>query len=162
MDSAEYQIMQIVDRIPYPEYTKKGRTNILSQNIYRNLHHFAANKVKQDYQEIVGFFIQKLPRFKTIEVKYKLFFAGNRKKDTMNYGFPTDKFLMDALVQGEILEDDNYLFVTKTTIEIGGYGKDIENYVEVTIIGDIDEDWITHKCAMQDEVTGNHDSAIDH
>jgi len=152
--------MLITDKIPYPTYTKKGKTNLLSQNIYRNLHHFAANKVKQDYQEIVSAFVQKLPRFKTIEVQYKLFFEGNRKKDTMNYGFPTDKFLMDALVQAEILEDDNYLFVTKTTIEIGDFGKGIESYVEVTIKGEIDEDWITHKCAMQNEVEGSDKGII--
>jgi hypothetical protein len=150
--------MLITDKIPYPRYTKKGKTNLLSMNIFRNLHHFAANKVKQDYQEVVAAFVQKLPRFTTISVQYKLFFKGNRKKDINNYGFPVDKFLMDALVKADIIEDDNYLYVTKTTVEIGGFGKEVDSYVEVTIRGEIDEDWITHKCSMQDEAERNNDS----
>jgi hypothetical protein len=142
--------MLITDKIPYPTYTKKGKTNILSMNIFRNLHHFAANRVKQDYHEVVKPFVQKLPRFKSITVQYRLFFEGNRKKDINNFGFPVDKFLMDALVKEEVLEDDNYLYVTKTCVEIGEFGGDNTNYVEVTINGEIDEDWIAHKCTMQD------------
>jgi len=65
---------------------------------------------------------------------------------------------MDALVKADIIEDDNYLYVTKTTVEIGGFGKEVDSYVEVTIRGEIDEDWITHKCSMQDEAERNNDS----
>ena len=44
------------------------------------------------------------------------------------------KFLMDALVEGEVIEDDHYEIVTKVTTEIGGL--DTDNYVVVEIKGE--------------------------
>ena len=58
---------------------------------------------------------------------------------------------MDALVEEEIIEDDNYLFVTSFASKFGEAGKDVGNYVEIELTGEIDEDWISHKCSMSDE-----------
>ena len=44
------------------------------------------------------------------------------------------KFLMDALVEGGVIEDDHYNFVTKVTTEFGGLCDD--NYVVVEIKGE--------------------------
>jgi hypothetical protein len=41
---------------------------------------------------------------------------------------------MDALVEGEVIEDDHYEIVTKVTTEIGGL--DTDNYVVVEIKGE--------------------------
>ena len=44
------------------------------------------------------------------------------------------KFLMDALVENNIIEDDDYRYVTKITTEFGGL--DTDNYVVVEIKGE--------------------------
>ena len=124
--------------LPLPTYTKgrgdKKKTNLLSLNVFRNLHYQAKNKVKQDYADLVREFVKTLPKYKTIQPSYKLYFNNNRKKDLDNYTFPMHKFLMDTLVEEGVIEDDHYDFVTEITTEFGGINED--NYVVVEIKGE--------------------------
>ena len=124
--------------IKLPTYSKgrgeKKRTNLFSMNIYRNMHYLSLNKVKQDYHKEVEEWVKVLPKFKNLTPKYILFFKGKRKKDIDNYTFPMHKFLMDALVENNIIEDDHYEYVTKITTEFGGL--DTDNYVVVEIKGE--------------------------
>ena len=121
-----------------PIYSKgrgdKKRTNLFSMNIYRNMHYQSLNKVKRDYHKEVEEWVKMLPKFKSLTPKYTLFFKGKRKKDIDNSIFPVHKFLMDALVEGGVIEDDHYNFVTKVTTEFGGLGDD--NCVVVEIKGE--------------------------
>ena len=124
--------------LPLPTYTKgrgdKKKTNLLSLNVFRNLHYFSKNKVKQDYANLVREFVKTLPKYKTIQPSYTLYFNNNRKKDLDNYTFPMHKFLMDTLVEEGVIEDDHYDFVTEITTEFGGINDD--NYVVVEIKGE--------------------------
>ncbi len=124
--------------LPLPTYTKgrgdKKKTNLLSLNVFRNLHHFSKNKVKQDYANTIREFVKTLPKYKTIQPSYTLYFNNNRKKDLDNYTFPMHKFLMDTLVEEGIIEDDHYDYVTEITTEFGGIDKD--NFVVVEIKGE--------------------------
>ena len=124
--------------IKLPTYSKgrgeKKRTNLFSMNVYRNMHYLSLNKVKQDYHKEVEEWVKALPKFKSLTPKYILFFKGKRKKDIDNYTFPMHKFLMDALVENNIIEDDHYEYVTKITTEFGGL--DTDNYVVVEIKGE--------------------------
>ena len=124
--------------LPLPTYTKgrgdKKKTNLLSLNVFRNLHHFSKNKVKQDYADLVREFVRTLPKYKTIQPSYTLYFNNNRKKDLDNYTFPMHKFFMDALVKGGVIKDDDYDYVTKITTKFGGIEEN--NYVIVEIKGE--------------------------
>ena len=122
--------------LPLPTYKKKGRVNLLSLNVYRNLHFFAVNKAKRDYHDTVEEFVKTLPKYKTLTPHYTIFFKGNRKKDLDNYTFPIHKFLMDALVEGGVIEDDNYDYVTAYSSKFGGI--ESENYVVVELTGEQD------------------------
>ena len=132
--------MKIKTILPLPTYTKgRGedkKTNLLSLNVFRNLHHYSKNKVKQDYADLVREFVKTLPKYKKIQPKYTLYFNNNRKKDLDNYTFPMHKFLMDALVKGGVIEDDDYDYVTKLSTRFGGI--ESENYVVVELIGELD------------------------
>lgn len=129
----------IKKELPLPLYSKgrgdKKKYNLLSLNVFRNLHHYSKNKVKQDYHEVVREWVQELPKFKTLRPKYKLYFNNNRKKDLDNYTFPLHKFLMDALVEGGVIEDDNYDYVTGFSTKFGGIRE--ENYVVVELQGEL-------------------------
>jgi Holliday junction resolvase RusA-like endonuclease len=120
--------------LPLPTYKRKGRVNLLSMNVYRNLHYFAVNKAKRDYHEVVEEFVKSLPKYKTLVTHYTIYFNNQRKKDVDNYTFPIHKFLMDALVEGGVLEDDNYDYVTGYASKFGGIEE--ENYVVVELIGE--------------------------
>ena len=129
----------IKKELPLPLYSKgrgdKKKYNLLSLNVFRNLHHYSKNKVKQDYHEVVREWVQELPKFKTLRPKYKLYFNNNRKKDLDNYTFPLHKFLMDALVEEGVIEDDNYDYVTEFTTEFGGIRE--KNCVLVELRGEL-------------------------
>jgi Holliday junction resolvase RusA-like endonuclease len=131
--------MKIKTILPLPTYTKgRGedkKTNLLSLNVFRNLHHYSKNKVKQDYADLVREFVKTLPKYKKIQPKYTLYFNNNRKKDLDNYTFPIHKFLMDTLVEEGVLEDDNYDYVTGFSTKFGGID---ENYVMIEIRGELD------------------------
>ena len=125
-----------------PTYSKgrgdKKRTNLFSMNIYRNMHYLSLNKVKRDYHEEVAEWVSILPKFKSMTPKYILFFKGKRRKDIDNYTFPIHKFLMDALVEGGVIEDDSYDYVRGFTSSFGDDDME-DNYVVVELIGDVDD-----------------------
>jgi hypothetical protein len=124
--------------LPLPTYTKgrgpKKKTNLFSMNIYRNMHYLSLNKVKKDYHEVVKEWAKTLPKYKTIFPKYKIYFKGKRKKDIDNFTFPLHKFLMDALVEYDIIEDDDYTYVKGFTTEFGGIEE--HNFVVVELTGE--------------------------
>ena len=119
--------------LPMPTYSKgrgdKKKTNLLSLNVFIHLHPFAKVKCKDDYYEVVKEFVKTLPKYKKITPSYTLYFNNKRKKDLDNYTFPMHKFLMDALVKGGVIVDDDYDYVPKITTRFGGIDKD--SYVVV-------------------------------
>ena len=124
--------------LPLPTYTKgrgdKKRELMVSLNNFFPMHYIQKNNVKQAYHKAVKEWVMTLPKYKTIQPNYVIYFNNKRKKDLDNYTFPMHKFLMDALVENKIIEDDNYDYVTKITTEFGGL--DTENYVVVEIKGE--------------------------
>jgi len=124
--------------LPMPTYSKgrgdKKKTNLLSLNVFIHLHPFAKGKCKDDYYEIVKEFVKTLPKYKKIIPSYTIYFKNKRKKDLDNYTFPMHKFLMDALVKGGVIKDDDYDYVGEITTKFGGIEDD--NYVVVEIKGE--------------------------
>jgi len=99
------------------------------------MHYIQKNNVKQAYHAVAGEFIKTLPKYKTLVPHYTLYFKDNRKKDIDNYTAPLHKFLMDALVEGGIIEDDNYDYVTGFNTKFGGI--EDSNYVVVELTGEL-------------------------
>jgi len=124
--------------LPLPVFTRgrgeKKREHLVSLNNFFPMHFIQKNDVKRAYHDTVMEWVLTLPKYKTIQPHYKLYFKTKHKRDLDNYTFTMHKFLMDALVEGEVIEDDHYEIVTKVTTEIGGL--DDDNYVVVEIKGE--------------------------
>ena len=78
-----------------------------SLNVWKNWHWGRQGRYKKDlYQAVKSLAMaMKLPKFGRAEVQIVYYHATNRRRDPADNWAP--KFLMDALVQGGILEDDN-------------------------------------------------------
>ena len=124
--------------LPLPVFSRgrgeKKTQHLVSLNNFFPMHFIQKNNVKRAYHDTVMDWILTLPKYKTIQPHYKLYFKTKHKRDIDNYTFPMHKFLMDALVEGGVIEDDHYGYVTKVTTEFGGL--DTDNYVVVEIKGE--------------------------
>jgi len=124
--------------LPLPVFTRgrgeKKREHLVSLNNFFPMHYIQKNNVKRAYHDTVMEWVLTLPKYKTIQPHYKLYFKTKHKRDLDNYTFTMHKFLMDALVEGGVIEDDHFEIVTKVTTEIGGL--DDDNYVVVEIKGE--------------------------
>lgn len=63
--------------------------------------------------------IGKNPKFEKVKMKITYYFKDHRRHDPGNY----DKMILDALVEANIIKDDNYEVITEFTT-IGKYDKD--------------------------------------
>ena len=121
----------MIHRLDYPTIRKGGSDRILTMNLYRNAHWSALAKAKRNYTEEVGKFSDQLPKFKKLSVHYTLYFPDKRKRDIDNMTFALHKFLMDALVEHEKIEDDNVHHVVGFSTYFGGIAEDKQAYVMV-------------------------------
>ena len=125
--------------LPLPVYSKgrgdKKRELLVSVNNWLPMHYIQKNNVKQAYHKVAEEFVNTLPKYKKLVPHYTLYFKGKRKKDIDNYTAPLHKFLMDALVEGGVIEDDNYDYVTGFSTKFGGIRE--ENYVVVELQGEL-------------------------
>ena len=96
------------------------------------MHFIAKNNTKSAYSDVAREWVKTLPKYKTIQPHYRLYFNTRHKRDLDNYTFPMHKFLMDVLVNEGIIEDDSYAYVTKITTEFGGLGEDNCVVIEIT------------------------------
>ena len=125
--------------LPLPVFSKgrgdKKRDVLVSVNNWLPMHFIQKNNVKQAYHKVAEEFIKTLPKYKTLVPHYTLYFKGNRKKDIDNFTAPLHKFLMDALVEGGIIEDDNYDYVIGYATKFGGI--EDTNYVVIELTGEL-------------------------
>ena len=81
---------------------------MLNMNPYRNAHYQVLNKAKQEYKRVMKDEILSLPNMEKIVIDYEITFGDNRRRDGMNIASVTSKFFLDALVEYNVLKDDNY------------------------------------------------------
>lgn len=75
-----------------------------------------ANKVKQNLEQQIGFFLIQLPRFeKPVKIHFT-WVESNKRRDLDNICF-AKKFILDAMVKYGKLKDDNRKYVTGFTDE---------------------------------------------
>ena len=124
--------------LPMPVFTRgrgeKKREHLVSLNNFFPMHYIQKNNVKRAYHDTVMEWVLTLPKYKTIQPHYKLYFKTKHKRDLDNYTFTMHKFLMDALVKGGVIKDDDYDYVGEITTKFGGIEDD--NYVVVEITGE--------------------------
>ncbi len=79
----------------------------INLNWYRNAHYREASKVKKEFafavcDQLIGVEIET-----PVQVTYKVFKPSNRKLDKMNVASIASKFLLDALSDFGVWDDDN-------------------------------------------------------
>lgn len=97
----------------------------LNLNGYRNWQFQLNNQLKKLFKITVADDIRKLSRVDGVcKVTYTIYYPTKRAFDIDNIGSVITKFTHDALVEFEILEDDNYNFVNEIVYKFGGVDKD--------------------------------------
>lgn len=90
---------------------------------------YAGNKMKQDIQDDLIYFINKLPKYdKPIQIHFH-WIEGNKKRDLDNVCF-AKKFILDAMVKAGKLKDDNRNFVSGFT-DTFEYAKESKVILEI-------------------------------
>lgn len=100
------------------DYVKACRTNV-----------YAANNMKRKYENLIGCYIIRLPKFEHPVAIDFVWTEENRRRDLDNVAF-AKKFVLDALVKFGKLKDDNRKCVTAFT---DSFRYDKEAGVAVTI-----------------------------
>lgn len=116
--------MTIVIELPIYITTPKGKTKLIGMNWYRNTHFHEESKTKRYYHELVAMLLKR-PRCHltgSIKTSYKLYYKNSRS-DLMNIVSIIDKYLMDALQEVKVINEDNVLSYRKCTIEVVGQDK---------------------------------------
>lgn len=103
----------------------KKKTYYLNLNGYRNWQFQLSNQLKKLFKITVAEDIRKLnPVEGVCKVTYTIYYPTKRAFDVDNIGSVITKFTHDALVEFEILEDDNYHFVQEIVFKFGGVDKE--------------------------------------
>ena len=104
---------------------RKKKTHYLNLNNYRNWKFQLNNQLKKTFKITVANDIRNLePVGGPVKITYSIFYPTKRAFDVDNIGTVISKFTMDALVEFEIIEDDNYHFVPEIVFEFGGIDKE--------------------------------------
>lgn len=87
---------------------KRGDTESLNLNVYRNLHFYQLSYQKNAFHKYVKTRLSGLPRLGKVKLHYEIHPKSKGRLDTMNVGSVVDKFFSDALVECGVIEDDDY------------------------------------------------------
>ena len=115
--------------------TKEDKKYSLGANSYRNWHYMVSNDLKKRYKELVKQQVVALDMqpVNKIKIYYKLFKPTKARYDKFNFAFVASKFFLDALVDLDMLPDDNDDFVKKETILPSEYDKN-NGRIEIKIM----------------------------
>ncbi len=112
-----------------PRVTMKDKRIPININWYRNANHRVSSQVKKLYKEIVRSQLENKELQTPVEVTYQVIKPTRRRLDKMNVISITSKFLLDAMSELGVWEDDNDIFVKKETILPTIYEKGVEKVV---------------------------------
>lgn len=103
----------------------KKKTYYLNLNGYRNWQFQLNNQLKKTFKIQVAERVRELEPVKgKCRITYTIYYPTRRLFDIDNIGSVVTKFTHDALVEFEILEDDNYKIVEEIVYRFGGIDKD--------------------------------------
>jgi len=117
---------------------RKKKNYYLNLNSYRNWQFQLSNSIKKAFKILVADDIRSLDKVtKPCKVTYVIYYPTKRAFDIDNIGSVVTKFTHDALVELDIIEDDNHHFIKEIVYRYGGLDKEsprcdvtIEEYVE--------------------------------
>lgn len=90
---------------------------------------FTGAKMKAKYEQMIGLYLMKMPRWtKPIKIHF-LWIEGNKKRDLDNICF-AKKFILDSMVKYGKLQDDNRKYVYAFTDEFA-YGNTTKVIIEI-------------------------------
>lgn len=99
-----------------PRKTTKDKRIPINLNWFRNAQHFESNQAKRIYLEVVRSQLEGRQLETPVEVTYQVFKPTRRRLDKMNVASISSKFLLDAMSELGVWEDDNDDFVKTETI----------------------------------------------
>ena len=114
---------KVICEIPYKFPSLNEYVNECRKNRY------AGANFKAHVQNDIGYFINRLPEFKTPVKIHFHWIEGNKKRDLDNIAF-AKKFILDALVNQHKLKDDSRKYVTEFSDSFS-YGKDFKVILEI-------------------------------
>ena len=87
-----------------------------SINEWKKWHYHKYNKIKKSWAEEMFYITRGMKGIEgKVEVTVRYYFKDKRKRDLDNY---SPKFILDALVHANIIEEDNSSIVTRLSVEI--------------------------------------------
>ena len=90
---------------------------------------FTGAKMKAKYEQMIGLYLMKMPRWtKPIKIHF-LWVEGNKKRDLDNICF-AKKFILDSMIKYGKLQDDNRKWVYAFTDEFA-YGNTTKVILEI-------------------------------
>ncbi len=113
-----------------PRKTMKDKRIPINLNWFRNADPREINQTKVLYKEIVKSQLEGLQLETPVEVSYKVTKPTRRRLDKMNVISITSKFLLDAMSELGVWEDDNDDYVKTETLIPTVYSKG-DAYVEI-------------------------------
>lgn len=109
--------------LPIYSHTTKNKVQLIGMNWYRNAHFQIECKVKKYYHQLVFSFLKRDDKLKgKIKTHYKLYYK-NSQSDLMNVVSVIDKYVLDALQEAKVLENDNVLKYRECISEVIGQDK---------------------------------------
>ncbi len=119
--------MSKIQYLTVPLYLTRGKKktkNIwLNLNNYRNWKFHLSNSLKIQFKEELDISHLK-PFIGKVRVTYTFYYPDSRLRDIDNSMAVISKFTLDSIVEGGILEDDNYKYVVEVRGRLGGVDKE--------------------------------------
>ena len=111
--------------IDLPRKTKKDKRVYLNMNIFHNLNPFDYNKVKIEISKLIGLQLLNQPTLTNtpIQAKFTFYNPVKGRRDVGNVCSIVEKLVSDALVDHNILSDDDSEVLTDLHFKAGGYDK---------------------------------------
>lgn len=111
-------------RLTLPFYIGERVKKMLGMNWYSNTGRYQRAKIKRDYHNIVGKILPKDIKLSSpIRTAYKVYYK-NPISDACNIVAVIDKFLIDALQEYGVIEEDNVQHYIQSSWEVVEQDKD--------------------------------------
>lgn len=79
----------------------------MNLNWYRNAHFLESSRIKREFAELIHDQLEGKVLQAPFEATYQVFKPSKRRLDKMNVVAITSKFLLDAMSEANVIEDDN-------------------------------------------------------
>ena len=120
-------------KLELPIYYSYGdKTVLVNLNWSRNAHYHILNKAKKHYHKLVA---DRLKEFEPIAGQYRVsyvYYYKNKASDGGNVAAQIEKYILDALQEMGLVENDNVTFHIGSRWDIGGLDKENPR-MEITI-----------------------------